>query len=352
MASDAADAFTFLRENIPQWIGELEEIREHISKKQDEISKVAVTVSQVVRKTGSNETLRPADEDTDIPMVEVSPNVAVSEPPQSPNRRTVNGSKVGQNQILNRKRKTASVLSGNYSGPVKYRSRSMVVIYYDSRIQNSFEKVVRNIGVGRNYLRKGKTAARMEALASSMDESESEDSDGDAALAKITFKARSFNYRSSSGRAGELGRFNKSDGMEAYDLSDKALERAQGQCERGAHQFLRDGDSTDELNGCKKEFEQVYEIAKREVENRKNSLLKKEKNEKKEEQEEKIEQDQPKIAPKLQEPALLPTPPASIQSKPTVDVGPIEVDDGDESSDGEFDLSAIRRPPMRQMSRV
>jgi hypothetical protein len=62
-----------------------------------------------------------------------------------------------------RKRKTVSIIS-NESVPTKFRSRSMIIVYYDSEIQKSFEEIVRNIGTARNNIRKARMADRMKAL--------------------------------------------------------------------------------------------------------------------------------------------------------------------------------------------
>ena len=59
-----------------------------------------------------------------------------------------------------RKRKTDSIASGGSQAP-KYRTRSMIIVYYDSTVQNAFEELVKLISASRNAMRKGKMAARM-----------------------------------------------------------------------------------------------------------------------------------------------------------------------------------------------
>ena len=59
-----------------------------------------------------------------------------------------------------RKRKTDSIASGESQVP-KYRTRSMIIVYYDSAVQHAFEELVKLISASRNAMRKGKMAARM-----------------------------------------------------------------------------------------------------------------------------------------------------------------------------------------------
>jgi hypothetical protein len=59
-----------------------------------------------------------------------------------------------------RKRKTNLIVPGGSEAP-KYRIRFMIIVYYDSAVQNNFEELVRLISASRNTIRKGKIAARI-----------------------------------------------------------------------------------------------------------------------------------------------------------------------------------------------
>ena len=48
-------------------------------------------------------------------------------------------------------------------------------------------------------------------------------------------------------------------------MADTALENAQSLCERGAHQFLREGDCEAEIAGAKESFEQSKRLADQEL---------------------------------------------------------------------------------------
>jgi len=142
----------------------------------------------------------------------------------------------------------------------------MIVVYYDSEVQKAFEALVRCIGTGRNLLRKGKMAAKMDALAEManlLDDDEEEDGD---TIAKIGYKPRSSglpNFRTTRRMGGAGG---PADSGDKFDVPDKALEKAQSLCERGAHQFLRDGDCRMELNGVRQHFAEVLKVTEQHVE--------------------------------------------------------------------------------------
>jgi hypothetical protein len=121
----------------------------------------------------------------------------------------------------------------------------MVIVYYDSSVQETFEKLVRGIGTARNNVRKAKMSSRIKnwpALTGG-------DEDGDLLRSRFILPR--------STRGGE---------KTVYDTVDAALETAQSLCETGAHQFLRDGDCRREINIAKKKLEEVRVVAVEELE--------------------------------------------------------------------------------------
>lgn len=253
--SDAQKCFAFLHENIPSWLKSAAEIEDKVANKQDEITRVPIPVVPVVKKTDSTESIR---------LKENAENEPIGAIPEDP-------SAVAQQyqlQLAKRKRKTVSVLSGDASGPVKYRSRTMIIVYYDSEVQKAFETLVRNIGTGRNLLRKGKMAARIEALAEATATNEDDvDDEHDPMLSKLGYRPRNgLMFRTT--RAGGIGMgdfSHASAGSEHFDVADKALEKAQNLCERGAHQFLRDGSCQTELDEIKEHLDEVLKLSGGEV---------------------------------------------------------------------------------------
>jgi hypothetical protein len=241
--------FDFLHENIPLWHKNIAEIEAKVATVQTEINRVPVAaVPAPKKKAASMETIK-NDDDNAIGTIQEDDAAGPVAPPTAM-------------QMMKRKRAPGSVLSGS-SGPIKYRSRTMIVLYYDSEVQTSFEALVRVIGTGRNLLRKGKMAAKMDALAdmaNALDDRCGEDPD---TAAKIGYRPRPPglpNFRSTRRTGGPGGPADSSG--EKFDVADKALEKAQNLCERGAHQFLRDGDCRKELNGVRQHFAEVQRLSK------------------------------------------------------------------------------------------
>ncbi|KAF2800118.1 hypothetical protein K505DRAFT_320734 [Melanomma pulvis-pyrius CBS 109.77] len=322
--SDIEKSFVYLHDSIPSWFSNIGEIEERVANLQSEMNKVPVSGSMPMkRRTGSVESIRDLDGILEDPATSTTP------------------------QQSSRKRKTPSVLS-HASGPSKYRSRTMVVVQYDGQVQKSFETLVRNIGTGRNMLRKGKMAARMEALAELAgpdDADDDDDSDDSGLMSKIGYRHRAGLSPMRTRGAMRLGRSesnNPSSGtpVELFDSTDKALEHAQGLCERAAHQSLRDGNCRKELEGVRKHLEDVLEAATREVEK---FNARKEKDVPKEDLE--IESSPPLVV--VQPKALLPNiRPAPATAHTTLKAVDIEVDD-DEEDDVDFVM-----PPIRFTSRA
>ncbi|ROW09521.1 hypothetical protein VMCG_02282 [Cytospora schulzeri] len=62
---------------------------------------------------------------------------------------------------LSRRRAAESFLSADGATPAKYRSRNLVIVYYDSYVQSFFEELVKFVSASRNLMRKAKMAARV-----------------------------------------------------------------------------------------------------------------------------------------------------------------------------------------------
>lgn len=56
---------------------------------------------------------------------------------------------------------TQSMLTGDGAAVAKYRSKSMLVVYYDSYVQSFFEELVKFVSASRNLMRKAKMAAKV-----------------------------------------------------------------------------------------------------------------------------------------------------------------------------------------------
>ncbi|TGO11545.1 hypothetical protein BTUL_0107g00300 [Botrytis tulipae] len=365
------DALTSLTQSIPDWNKRLDDLNGQIALRQIELARLTDhKPARSVKNKGSTESLRPKDGEATTTESEKpkqtpssptgspksaqngfssearpnspsvaraaaaaaleynqSPSHAAPHSPEpltlraSPNALTRQSSQptpptepLPRAPAVLRKRKTESHASGNSHAP-KYRTRSMIIVYYDSAVQTAFEELVKFVSGNRNAMRKGKMAAKMaemrraaemEAEEESDDESESEASkvlgsallkpslqphagadatshapNGDArAGAKLKFPSsrnmgstrerknigNTMNVLRGYRRAGGGIEGAGGNSPDIFDELDKGLEWCQGQCEHAAHQFLRDGECSTEIENIKRRLGEVKEIADRKIE--------------------------------------------------------------------------------------
>lgn len=94
---------------------------------------------------------------------------------------------------LSRRRAAAaeSLLSADGATPSRYRSRNLVVVYYDSYVQSFFEDLVKFVSASRNLMRKARMAAkvaqikRMAELEVPDDDDDDDDKDSSAAEPRL-----------------------------------------------------------------------------------------------------------------------------------------------------------------------
>ncbi|KAF2423625.1 hypothetical protein EJ08DRAFT_441447 [Tothia fuscella] len=343
--SESLRCFEYLVEAVPLWIKGLEELEQKVKDRHDEITRVAVPVSQqTVKRTGSNESIRPGQEERE--SSKIMDIVAAPQPNDIEHAQTTQ-----QMHLESRHRKSASLLTTS-SGPSKYRSRSSIIVYYDSAIQEAFEHIVRSIGIGRNHIRKARMAARMEALSGAS-------TSYDNGQHNTNFRLPTRSPRNNGNDAGYGATLiqglrpargppigpdptTAADGCfsgsanDICTLTDSALDKAQTLCERGAHQFLRDGNCDEETLGAKRCFEEVIVLSGKEVTEFR--LL---------------EEERSKIAAAEKQKAYEQQKRESIEAHPGLMIpngAHIEVDDDEDDDD--FDDSAITLPPFRMMTRT
>ncbi|KIW01973.1 hypothetical protein, variant [Verruconis gallopava] len=361
--TDARLCLQYLADNAPLWIKSLDELQARIQRRQIELARVAVPAVQKVKKTSSNESLRHSRPETSTPSTGLELTSA-PQPHDGQQSNTANG------QMITpcRKRKTASLLSAA-SGTHKYRSRAAVTVYYDSEVQDVFDRIVRNISTGRNNIRKSRLAERVANMANMHNTANQPPFSGENALPLLrTVRSASASLRPPP--MAQLGAEVKSDTAvkrtDAREEADAALDKAQEFCEKGAHQFLRDGDCGEELAGARAAFEEVIAISNRELEElaRKAAADAKrvegekedeKEDEKKEEEEDgemmQLERDGQEQDGKHKERAHLQS--SSINQHPALiqAAGIIEADD--DESDGDYDdPSLLPSPHFRLMART
>ncbi|CRK33131.1 hypothetical protein BN1723_019794, partial [Verticillium longisporum] len=61
---------------------------------------------------------------------------------------------------VKKRHRTDSIISAD-NAPAKYRTRTMIIVYYDSYVQSFFEELVKFVSASRNLMRKAKMAAKV-----------------------------------------------------------------------------------------------------------------------------------------------------------------------------------------------
>lgn len=140
--------------------------------------------------------------------------------------------------------------------------------------------------------------------------------------------------------------------FDAREEADNSLDKAQGFCERGAHQFLRDGDCGEEVNGAKAAFQDIIRISKEEVERLKKdaeaAAIKAAAAEEEElEKARQARREARKSDPETQNRTSMSHHPALMDV-----AGLIEADDDEDGSEDEYDPALLPSPPFRLMART
>lgn len=232
------DSLTFITSNVSDWIARLDDLTQQIICRHSELTQLGSR--RLKPKGGSTESLRPATNDA------FGDGVLTSEPLQQSDPAAAQEQSSPQPR---RKRKPESVASD--MEPTKYRTRSMIIVHYDSAVQEAFEGIVRNVGTARNNIRKGRMAAKMKQMTSMPD-----------GVSSLLGADGSLNPRLAFAR---VSRSRSAEDKTIYDTIDLGLEYCQSLCEHGAHQFLRDGDCSTEISGIKRKLGEVGVLAKAEM---------------------------------------------------------------------------------------
>jgi hypothetical protein len=229
--ADELGCFEFIHDHVPTWILNLEKLEIILKAQRNEFLKTAIP-SRKLKKSNSNESIRPNSRGNDVQFEgSTLTGPQDTELTSIPLRTT-------------RKRKPSTTLS-NETLSSKWRTRNMVIVYYDSEIQKIFEDVVRSIGLARNSIRKVRMAfqvAQKILLNSDLVKKVAEEENNKVA------------------NENNLSRV------------DALLEKAQSHCEHGAHMFLREGTCETEIVEAKKCFEGVKTLSEQEIKTLKETL--------------------------------------------------------------------------------
>ena len=342
---DPLQSFTFLTSSLPDWIAQLDKLSAQVTQRHSEfrrLSQASRTLNSTrKRKTGSTESLRPESEDT------VDSDSYQTTDPTTPSPKDIeidpSNKHLFQEVREARRRCRPGFAASDTSGPQRYRTRTSLIIYYDSAIQEGFGALVRNIGSARNNIRKGKANASFKVRMASIGREH-----GLSELPKL-----------SKDRDGSL--LIKGHDFGPFDQVDKDLEAAQSFCEVGAHQFLREGNCREEVQGTRRKFESCLRIAEQQVARLELERQEETEQEKRREREREAQQERKRL--ELPDHAIGiaidedPTPKEDdvvevgsgvikvdekVSSYGFAGIGAIEVDDESDGSSVHIDLSAFR----------
>lgn len=260
LASDAHASFVYLVDNLPTWRTSVDSLFAHTAEKHAEfVAEYARLLSEAKprhRRTASNSSVRPEENNA---VTEEANGVDSVDDLSSPDPRQTNPFEAGNKYLFaqtRRKRKPGTSIRSGASGPLKFRNRSHVVVYYDGYLQEQLDSMVKQVGVGRNNLRKGKaaftaaTGFRLPTLSGKVSHGLSMFDDVRPVLMS----------RNTSpllpGKKPVVPHVQSTSTDEASFLRvDKELEQIQSLCEMAAHQFLRDGDCKTELENVRQKLD-------------------------------------------------------------------------------------------------
>ena len=347
MPQDALNSFRSLLDKIPGWITGLEAILENATQRQNELlsaNQPADSDRTLVRKSSKSSSLRSKrTKHDDLPAQTLLPEtigqIVTPVPtilrPQLPHMTESDALRLSQ-----RKRKTFSACSGDQSGPSKYRSRALVVVYYDGDVQKRFTEFVQAVASTRNDIRRSKLSAKVD-LARSRSSSSGSDSAGSFGE-ETTKSIGTFTYKTTRLRLQDMSAVSRPDGSQALDKVDGLLERSQTLCEHAAHQVLRDGDCALEVTQAKELLGQAKACAEREMPSlEKIAAADEERRARAEEKQRSERSRQPPPPADNEKIELLSREP----SNDPLEVDEIEVDDDDDGSEAELDMTALKLPP-------
>ncbi|KAF7553976.1 hypothetical protein G7046_g6946 [Stylonectria norvegica] len=194
----AMDALKNITNNIPDWLKRLDDLSGQIDQRQAELAAVAAAEgrspeTKSLRNKGSTESLKPNDdgpspfsqpaellatdtndiipEDAPLPPPvthPLTPPAGAQRPPASPpspsaikqSREAIMAARTRVRAQAKKRHRSSSFVSAE-GAPPSYRTRSMIIVYYDSYVQSFFDDLVRFVSSSRNLMRKAKMAAKV-----------------------------------------------------------------------------------------------------------------------------------------------------------------------------------------------
>lgn len=346
MASmDALGAFSHLQSHLPAWITRVSELAAHTAAKHAEYTEAYRRHASYKPRRRKNSSVCSIHADDLVPIAqrEGPPSEAVEV------CTTTTKDAPAPAQYAGRKRGTDEAPSIDSSERHAFVStRHNVIIEYDGHTQKVLEQVVRDIGIARNNIRRGKmsmmprTGLRAGLLNNTVNIGSNNAAGG--AESQLPSLACIRSTRTGGGIVGVSGSTTGLRKESPYDFADKQLDLAHGLCETAAYQVLRSGDCGTELDGVEEKFKMLLDMANNEV-----TRLEEEKRQQ-QAQAPTEENETPAKPPPTPTAARLARIAAIANKRPSTSSeapGTIEVDDASSLSAESIDLSAFRSSRIR-----
>ena len=260
---DHYSSFLYLVDNLAVWQACIDSLTAHaVEKNADFAAEYTRLVSQSRpmrrrrrRRTPSVASIHTQEEAAADDRTDAAASIDDS---SAPELRHINPLEAGNRHLFaqaRRKRNPGPSIRSGASGPQKYRNSNHMVVYYDGYIQERLDDLVKQLGLGRNHLRKGKAALaaatgfRLPALAARAGHESALLDDVRPSIASRSTPALLLVTKPS------VAPSQLSDHEASFLQADKKLEQIQSLCETAAHQFLRDGDCKAELDRIRQSFD-------------------------------------------------------------------------------------------------
>ncbi|KAI1611033.1 hypothetical protein EDD37DRAFT_361651 [Exophiala viscosa] len=256
-AMDAHSSFVYLLDNLPIWKTTITSLSTYAAQKNFEfVNEFAQLVNQIRPKRKLSPSV------ASIHTNDEAAEQHTDDVPSIPNRAEINPLEAGNKYLYaqaTKKRKPGTSIRSGASGPQKFRNKNQVIVYYDSSLQDQLDSMVKSLGVGRNNLRKGKNALvaargfRLPTLGIRAREYPSLDSLRSTMISRKTSSLAPISGK----KVADRPQTPVADDESSFLLVDRELESIQSLCETAAHQFLRDGDCSTELNSILQKIDAV-----------------------------------------------------------------------------------------------
>jgi hypothetical protein len=264
---DALASFVYLTDHLPTWLAQIDTLATHVLAKREEFTAEYKRLLEHARpkrkKTESVTSLQP--DDRQVSVGSQRDHTSASYTWKLPRRTEISPLEPANKYLFanarrGKRRRGTSFRSGS-SGPQTFRNQHQVIIYYDSSLQNDFERLVKDIATARNNLRKGKQTRALERglRLPSVDKGQH-----DLRMRSLatTSPLKSHSFTNITTEPKLLLNDTPPDDDASFTEVAKNLEAAQSLCETAAHQFLRDGDCISEIDQIRAHFESVLQVAK------------------------------------------------------------------------------------------